>query len=118
MAWASGFGWVVAQFSAFLAPVQRLDGGIDVQHPGFVQRLARAMHERRSHPRRAGCFIDAFQGTAQRVLADYSVHAQRLRCHRIASQRGDVGVAPMSGQQAQHQGAQHVAFVRSIATAV
>ena len=42
----------------------------------------------------------AEDGTAQRVFADYFVHAKRLRGHRITAQPGDVGIAPVPGQQA------------------
>jgi hypothetical protein len=38
--WAAWACRVVANLRAFLAPVQRLDAGVDVQHPRPVQRLA------------------------------------------------------------------------------
>jgi len=65
----------------------------------------------RAQPRRAGRLVDAFERPAQRILADDLGHAQRLRRHGVAAQRGDVGVAPVPGQQPQHQRAQHIAFV-------
>jgi hypothetical protein len=43
--------------------------------------------------------VDALQRPAQRVLADDLGHAQRLRGHGVAAQRGDVRVAPVPGQQ-------------------
>ena len=58
------------------------------------------------------------QRPAQRVFADELVHAQGLRCQRVAAQRGDVRVAPVPGQQPQQQRAQHVALVWCIAAAV
>ncbi len=55
------------------------------------------VHQRRSHPRRASGFIDTLQGPAQ---------------------RGDVGIAPVTGQHPHHQRAQRVAFVRCVAASV
>jgi hypothetical protein len=76
------------------------------------------MLQARSHPALAGGLVDTLQRPAQRILADDLVHAQRLRRHRVAAQRGDVRVASVPGQQPQHQRAQHVALVRGIAAAV
>jgi len=109
---------VVAQLGAFLPAVQRLDAGIDVEHPGLAQRLTHRVHQRWAHPGRALRLVDALERPAQRVLADHLVHAQRLSGHRVAAQRGDVGVTPVPSQQAQHQRAQHVALVRGVAAAV
>ncbi len=47
----------------------------------------------------------------------------RSRCrgfcgHQIPAQRGDVGIAAVTGQQSEHQGTQYIALVRSVAAAV
>ena len=118
MAGPHGLGRVVANLCALLAPIQWLDAGINVQHPRPLQGLVYRMHQARTHPCRAGCFVHALQRPAQRIFADHLGHAQRLRGHRVAAQRGDVRVAPMPGQQPEHQRAQYVAFVRRVAAAV
>ncbi len=92
--------------------------GVDVEHPGPVQRFAHRVHQRPSQPRAALALVDALQGAAQRVFADDFVHAQGLRGHRVAAQRGDVRVAAVAGQQAQHQRAEHVALVGRVVAAV
>jgi len=76
------------------------------------------VHQARAHPGRTAGLVDAIQRPAQRVLADDLVHAQGLRGHLVTAQRGDMGVAPVPGKQAQHQRAQHVALVRRVAAAV
>ncbi len=113
-----GLARVVAQLGPLLASIQRLDAGVDVQHPGLVQCLAHGVHQRGAHPGGTGRFIHALQRPAQRVLADDFVHAQALRGNRVAAQGGDVGIPAMACQQAQHQGAQHVALVRRVAATV
>jgi len=110
VAGAHRLGRVVADLGTFLAPVQRLDARVDVQHPGPIQRFAHRMHQRRAQPRAAGRIIDALQRPAQRVLAHDTPHAQHLRGHRIASERRDVRVAAVPRQQPQHQRAQHIAL--------
>ena len=40
VAGAFGFGGVVADLGAFLAAVQGLDGGVDIEHPGAIQSWA------------------------------------------------------------------------------
>ena len=103
---------------ALLAAVQRLDAGVDVKYPWAVQRFTHGVHQRGPHPRRASALVDTFERTAQHVFADDFVHPQRLCRHRITAQRGDVRITPMPSQQAQHQRAQHVAFVGCVAAAV
>ena len=76
------------------------------------------MHQRRTHPRRAGGLVDTLQGPAQRIFADHLVHSQRLCGHCVAAQCGDVGIAPVPGQHPHHQRAQHVTFVRRVAASV
>jgi hypothetical protein len=109
---------VVADLGAFLAAVQRLDRGVQVQHPGPVQGIAHAGHQRAAHPRLAGLGHHRLQGAAHRVLADHAAQAQRLGRHRVASHAGDVRVAFAAGQDAQHQRAQHVARARGVGAAV
>ena len=109
---------VVADLSAFLTPVQRLDRGIQVQHPRPIQRFAHAVHQGAAHPRLAGLGGDGRQRTAHRVFADHPAQAQGLGRHRIPAQAGDVRVALGSRQNAQHQRAQHVARPRGIRAAV
>lgn len=113
-----GLTRVVANLRPLLVAVQRLDTGVDVQHPGAIQPLAHRVHQCRAHPRLAGTVVDALQRPAQRVLADHLVHAQRLCGHRVPAQRGDMRIASVPRQQCQHQCAQHIALARRIATAV
>jgi hypothetical protein len=61
---------------------------------------------------------EAEKPRSREIFADDFVHPQGLCGHAIAPQRGDVGVAPVPGQQAQHQGAEHVVFVWCVAAAV
>jgi hypothetical protein len=54
MAAAARLVRVVANLGAFLAAVQRLDGGVHVQYPRPLQGLTYAAHQRAAHPRLAG----------------------------------------------------------------
>ncbi len=110
--------WVVADLSTFLAAVQRLDGGVHVQHPRPLQGLAHAEHQCVAHPRLAGLGRHRLERTAYRVFADHAVQAQSLGSHRIAAHASNVRVTLASRQDAQHQRAQHVAWPRCVGAAV
>jgi hypothetical protein len=76
------------------------------------------VHQRWAHPCSAAGLVHALKRSPERVFADYSVHTQCLRGHQVPSQCSDVGVAPVTGQQPEHQGTQYIALVRSVAAAV
>ena len=99
-------------------PVQRFDGGVQVQHPRSIQGLAHAAHQRAAHPRLAGLGRQRCQCAAHRVFADHAAQAQRLGRHGVAAHAGNVRVALGSSQNAQHQRAQHIARPRCIGAAV
>ncbi len=109
---------VVADLGAFLAAVQRLDRGVQVQHPRPVQRCAHAGHQRTAHPRLAGRRQHRRQRAAHRVFADHATQAQGLGRHSVTANASDVRVALGAGQDAQHQRAQRVAWPRCVGAAV
>ena len=109
---------VVANLGAFLVAVQRLDGGINVQHPWAIQRVAYAVHQRFAHPRLGGLRLHRLERATYRVFADQTLQAQRLRGDCVTANAGNVGVALAARQDAQHQRAQHVARTRRVGAAV
>src|SRR5207245_2692073 len=67
-----------------------------------------------AQPRR---FVDLAEVAAHRVLAQHLAHAKQRRVHRIAAQRRNVGIAPMTGQNRQQHGAKQIALARGIRAA-
>jgi hypothetical protein len=67
VAGAPGLVRVVANLRTLLAAVQRLDGGIHVQHPRPVQGFAHAAHKRTAHPRLTGLGRHCRQRAAREI---------------------------------------------------
>jgi hypothetical protein len=112
---AGALARVVADLCALLPPYSGLMlASMSSTGPSSASRTEVARLGR-SH---AALAVSSIQRTAQRVLAYDLGHAQRLGSHGIAAQRRDVRVAPVAGQQPEHQRAQHVALVRGVAAAV
>jgi hypothetical protein len=101
---------VVAPLRTLLIAVQRLDRCVQVQHPGPIQRIAHAVHQRLAHPALGRFGLDRLQCAARRGFADQPRQAQCPRRHRVALDPREVRVALTSGQDAQHQRVQHVAL--------
>ena len=57
-------------------------------------------------------------GAAQCVFADDFVHAQNLWADGVRTQRGDLGIAVVPGQNGQQPGAQHILFGRRVGAGV
>ena len=71
-----------------------------------------------AQPVAAGLLVGPLKRPPRRVFADDLAHPQQPRVDPVAADRADVRIAAMSGQQAQQQGAQHVALRRRIGAAV
>jgi hypothetical protein len=78
--------------------VERLDRGVDIEHPRLVEQRPHAVIEMRLQPLHAGAFLDLRQRPPQRIFTDHLAHAEQRRIDRIAAQRRDVGIAPVPGQ--------------------
>ena len=65
-----------------------------------------------------GLLVGPLKRPPRRVFADDLAHPQQRRVDPIAADRADVRVAAMSSQQAQQQGAQHVAHRRLMGAVV
>src|ERR1700758_449391 len=49
-------------------------------------------------PREPGFFLDLVQASPDSILAHDFLHAQKRRIDQVASRRGDVRIAPVTGQ--------------------
>ena len=114
MRWPAGFVRIIADLGAFLMPVQRLDRAVHVEHPWLAQQRRGGVIQVVLQPGQALHFVDLLQVAAYRLLADHLVHAEQRRVYRIAPERGDVGVAPMTGQHRQQHGAEQVTLARCV----
>ncbi len=113
---ATGLVRIVAEFGTLLLAIQRLDRGIDVQHPRLVQQRRNRVVKMALQPAQPRRFVDLAEVAAHRVLAQHLAHAKQRRVHPIAAQRRDVGVAPMTRQNRQQHGAKQIALARRIRT--
>jgi hypothetical protein len=109
--------WIVAQFGTLLLAIQRLDRGIDVQHPRLVQQRRNTVVEMALQPAQPRRFVELAEVAAHRVLAQHLAHAEQRRVHPIAAQRRDVGVAPVTRQNRQQHRAKQIALARRIRAA-
>ena len=71
-----------------------------------------------AQPRRAFLLLDRLEGPADRILADDLAHAEQLRKNSVAAQRGDMGVALVTGEHGEHRRPHNVALLRRVGTAV
>jgi len=133
---APRFARVVAHLSPVLVPIQRLDRGVGVEDPPGGQRFVRAVRQRLVHPRRTAgqlrlprrtlrVALTTFrarcqmrQRPAQTLVADDALHAQDLRRHRIPTQPGDMRIPPLTIENRQQPGAQHVPHRWGVGAAV
>ena len=110
----SGLQRIVADHGTLLAAVKRLDRRIDVENPRLGQQRPHRLVEVAGEPARPRLGLDLVQPAPHRVLAHHSRHAQQRRVDRVAAQRRDVRIAPVSGQDRQNRRAQHIALRRRI----
>jgi hypothetical protein len=129
-------GGVVADLSSVLMAVQRLHGHIAIEDPVGTERLPGALGQRLVHPLRAAgqlgftaqtlrlriararCGRQMRQGPAQALVADDLLHAQDLRCHRVTAQARHMSVTPLTVQDGEQPGAQHIPGRRGIRAGV
>ena len=65
-------------------------------------------------PRAAFVFSDGFEAPADGILADDLLHAQQLGQNRVVTQRRDVGITLVPGQNREHRCAKHIALLRRV----
>ena len=106
---AAGLLGVVAEHGAFLAAVERLDGGVGVEHPALAQQRLGAVVEMALQPGHALRLVDRRQRPAHGVLAQDPLDAEQLRQHAVGPQRRHVRIALVTRQHRQHESAEHVA---------
>ena len=94
--------------------VERLDRRVDVEDPRLGKQRLHAMLQMPAQPEGAFRFVDGREGAPHGVLADDLLHAQQLRQHGVAAQRGDVGVARVASQHGEHRRAENVALLGRI----
>ena len=69
-------------------------------------------------PYRAFLLVDRLEGTADGILADDLAHAEQLRKDSVAAQRGDMGVALVTGEHGEHRRPHNVGLLGCVGTAV
>ena len=110
----SGLQRIVADHGTLLVAVKRLDRRVDVENPRLGQQRPHRIVEVAGEPARPRLGLDLVQPAPHRVFAHHSRHAQQRRVDRVAAQRRDVRIAPVSGQDRQNRRAQHIALRRRI----
>jgi hypothetical protein len=131
----SRLGRVIADLGAILMAVEQLEGGVDVEYPADHQGFAGTFGQRLIHPARGlgqpgfACrpliLRTAVQGrrqvlesAPQAFVADDLGHPQYPRRDAVAAQPGDVRVAPLTVQDRQQPGAQHILRLRCVRAGV
>ena len=98
--------------------IERLDRRIDVEDPRLGQKRLHTKCKMPAQPRRAFHLLDRLEGPADRILADDLAHAEQLRKNSVAAQRGDMGVALVTGEHGEHRRPHNVALLGRVGTAV
>ena len=78
--------------------VERLDRGVDIENPRFIEQRPYTIIKMRLQPLHAGVLVDLRQRPPQRIFAHHFVHAEQRWVHRIAAQCCDVRIAPVPRQ--------------------
>ena len=105
---------VVAHARLFLAAVQRLDRGVQVQYPLLLQQRREGLVGLPVHPQCQSLFVLVGEGAPDAVLAPQTRDPQQLRQDAVPAHRRDVRVAPVATQHAAQDGAQNLSFGRSV----
>jgi hypothetical protein len=105
---------VVRHHRAFLLAVQRLDRGVDVKNPRRIEQRRRTLAQVRIEPGYPFGFANRHQRPAQRILTDHLVHSQQTGIDPVTTNRRHMRVAPMTRQDRQHPGTQHVGLARRV----
>ena len=102
-------GYHAPTLRALLVAVEGLDRGVHVEDPRQVQHRGDGIADLPAQPCEPLLFVDAFHGGAHGILTDRALHAEEPRIDAVAAHAVDVGVAPVTVEDAQEHGAHDVA---------
>jgi hypothetical protein len=108
----------VRNHRAFLLPINRLDRGVDIQHPRSIQQSPSTLPQMFIQPRNTEIGIHCAKRSAQSIFADNPIHLQQFRIDPIASNRRHMRITSMARQNRKQPGAQYVLGRRGVRTRV
>ena len=118
MRWTAWLVRVVGDHGALLVAIERLDRGVDVQHPWRIEQCLCAVADLIIEPRRAFVCVNRLEPTTQRIFTDDLRHAQQSGIDAITANGSDMCIAAVTRQDRQQPRAQDIRVARSVRACV